>query len=88
MPKVKKIRSALAASDSQRHEKARADLASLAVPAAVSAIENVLTEEGEPTALLAVETLGKIDGPEARARWRGWRSSHRITRLAKRRSGR
>ncbi|MGO8690597.1 MAG: polymorphic toxin-type HINT domain-containing protein [Thermoguttaceae bacterium] len=73
MPKVKKIRSALAASDSQRREKARADLASLAVPAAVSAIENVLTEEGEPTALLAVETLGKIDGPEA---------THALARLA------
>ena len=65
MPKVKNIRSGLVASDRKRREKARADLASLAVPAAVPAIEAMLTEEGEPTALLVVETLGKIDGSEA-----------------------
>ncbi len=88
MPKVKNIRSALAASDWKRRQKAREELASIAVPAAVPAIEAVLTEEGEPARCSTVEALGKIEGPEATHALARLAIFSPIRRPAERRSGR
>jgi tetratricopeptide (TPR) repeat protein len=63
--KLETIRNGLGAGDSGRREQAGKELAAITSPAAVLAMETVLAPAGESQALLTVEAVGKISGPEA-----------------------